>query len=72
MKTFVASIILLSFTQCNDSGNYRCTEDFFECARVCSSVCRKTIARSHEYGKCFSKCNEPCRAEYCREMKEDE
>ena len=66
MKAFVASIILVSFAQCNDTGNYRCTEEFFECAHVCSSICRKTIAQPYEYGKCFSICSAPCRKEYCK------
>ena len=72
MKAFVASIILISFTQCNDNGNYRCTEAFFECASVCSSICDKTISKGYEYGKCFTICTAPCRKEYCKKKEETE
>jgi hypothetical protein len=65
MKAFVASIILLTFSQCSDNGKYSCREEFFDCAQACSSICRKTISRPYEYGKCFSICSYPCRKEYC-------
>jgi len=71
MKLMLACVFLISFSDCNKK-NISCKKEFFVCADACASICSRTIRKEYEFGKCFSKCNEPCRAEYCREMKEDE
>jgi hypothetical protein len=66
MKVFVVTIILLTFSQCDSDSRASCSKKFFECAQTCSLICEKTISHSHEYGKCFSICCDPCRKEYCK------
>ena len=68
MKIIFASIILISFTKCGSGLNTRCKKQFYQCAEACSNICSRTIKRKHEFGKCFSTCNRPCRKEYCEEI----
>ena len=44
----------------------QCSEQFFDCAKVCSEICAKTVDHSYQFGKCFTKCNQPCRNEFCK------
>tara|TARA_Y100001970_G_C14089276_1_gene779092 strand:+ start:552 stop:767 length:216 start_codon:yes stop_codon:yes gene_type:complete len=71
MRLIFACILFVSFVEC-DKKKISCKKEFFECADVCAGICERTIARAYEFGKCFSRCNEPCRAEYCKEMNEDD
>jgi hypothetical protein len=73
MKIFTISAILLTLLHCDKVKNLSCDERFFDCASVCSSICERTIAHGHEYGKCFTICTYPCRKEYCKDsIKEKE
>jgi hypothetical protein len=68
MKIILASIILVTFAKCGSKPDISCKKQFYQCAEACSNICSKTIKRKHEFGKCFSICNRPCREEYCEEI----
>jgi hypothetical protein len=69
VKFFIASIVFLTFMKCEPGKDIICKKDFFKCAQTCSDICTRTINKNHEFGKCFSICNRPCRKEYCEEIK---
>ena len=71
MRLLFLVIILFGFTDCRNPKNVRCKKEFYECARVCASICERTIAHAYEFGKCFTLCNNPCREEYCKVIKDD-
>lgn len=66
MKTILALIIIFSIAHCVDKPRIYCNKEFFDCTRVCSAICERSITRATQFGKCFTKCNEPCRKEYCK------
>jgi hypothetical protein len=68
VKLIFASIIFITFTQCDKNKNIICKKQFYECANICSDICSRTIKKKYEFGKCFSTCNKPCRKEYCEEI----
>jgi len=71
VKGVIAFIILINISHCRNKETMRCKKEFFECARTCGDICDRTINSGHEFGKCFSICNAPCRKEYCVKIKND-
>ena len=69
MKNIIATVLLTGFLQCEKTPNISCNEEFFKCAKECSTICHKTIKHAYEFGKCFTQCNQPCRKEYCKEAR---
>jgi hypothetical protein len=69
MKIVFAMAMLTTFTQCDGKENIKCDKRFYDCARVCASICERTVNKAYEFGKCFSICSAPCRREYCEEVK---
>ena len=66
MMTF----LVVNFNHCNRTiPPIICNDEFFRCAEECSTICKNTITRSYEFGKCFSQCNSPCRKEYCKDAR---
>jgi hypothetical protein len=66
MKTLIITISLLSLINCDKKNEIHCDKKFFKYAKECSAICIRTIAHAYEYGKCFTKCNEPYKKEYCK------
>ena len=66
MKTILALIMIFNVAHCDDKPQIYCNRKFFDCTRTCAAICERTIARATQFGKCFTKCNEPCRKEYCK------
>ena len=68
MKNIIAIILVLGSFQCGKPrSNKLCDDRFFVCAHDCAEICQKTIDRAFEFGKCFTKCNAPCRKDFCIE-----
>ena len=66
MMTF----LMVNFNHCDKPMfKIQCNDEFFTCAYECGQICEKTINYSHEFGKCFTICNEPCRKDYCKEAR---
>ena len=61
--------IFFNIFQCDKRSRFTCNEDFFQCAKECSIICKNSINYSYEFGKCFSQCNSPCRKEHCKEAR---
>ena len=69
MKNIIMmTFLVVNFNHCNKTiPPICCTDEFFTCAYECSEICERTIRHPWEYGKCFTKCNTPCRKDYCEE-----
>ena len=67
MKNIIAIVLAFGILKCSPTRKpIHCDERFFDCAATCASICRRTITHHYEFGKCFVKCNSPCRKDYCK------
>lgn len=66
----LSALVLFNVQNCNKSVREKivCNEKFFLCASECSSICKKTIKKPYEFGKCYTTCNRPCRVEHCKKI----
>jgi hypothetical protein len=72
MRGTLAFIILINVFQCEERPQITCNNKFFKCAEDCGDICERSINFAHEFGKCFTICNTPCRKEYCKKISYDE
>ena len=70
MRLFIGYMAFFLFASCGHRRDITCKKQFYVCAQECSKICQATIKKDYEYGKCFTKCVNPCRADYCKEIRD--